>query len=132
MKTRYTVALSMLAGAAIGGAVIQGLHAEAKPPVYYYLEIDVSNPEAYMKEYAPLAQASVKAAGGRQLAIGGPAGAKLTPIEGAPPPSRVALQVWDSIEQIQTWFNSPYYKEARKIGDQYAKFRSFAVEGVSQ
>ena len=32
MKTRYTVALAMLAGIGIGGAAIQGLHAQAKPP----------------------------------------------------------------------------------------------------
>ena len=34
MKARYTVALSMIAGAALGGAAIQGLHAQAKPPAY--------------------------------------------------------------------------------------------------
>jgi hypothetical protein len=34
MKIRYTVALSMLTGVAIGGAAIQTLHAQAKPPVY--------------------------------------------------------------------------------------------------
>jgi hypothetical protein len=31
MKTRYTVALSMLAGATLGAAAVQGLHAQAKP-----------------------------------------------------------------------------------------------------
>lgn len=31
MKTQYTVALSMIAGAALGAAAIQGLHAQAKP-----------------------------------------------------------------------------------------------------
>jgi uncharacterized protein (DUF1330 family) len=40
--------------------------------------------------------------------------------------------VWDSLEQIQAWYNSPEYKEARKIGEKYAKFRSFAVDGVPQ
>jgi len=30
MKTHYTVALSMIAGAALGAAAIQGLHAQAK------------------------------------------------------------------------------------------------------
>src|SRR5713226_298674 len=64
MKTRYTVTLAMLAGFAIGAVAIQGLHAQAKPPVYYIAEIDVNNLEAYVKEYAPLAQASIKAAGG--------------------------------------------------------------------
>ena len=65
MKTRYTVALSMVAGAALGGAAIQGLHAQAKPPVHYVAEIDVTNPDAYAKEYAPKAQALIKAAGGK-------------------------------------------------------------------
>ena len=74
MKTRYTVALSMIAGAALGGAAIQGLYAQAKPPVYYIAEIDVTNPDAYANEYAPKAQALIKSHGGRQLAIGGTGG----------------------------------------------------------
>src|SRR6267378_2693363 len=65
---------------------------------------------------------------GRILAGGG----KVTPIEGAPPKPRVAVQMWDSVEKIQAWRNSKEYKENRKIGDKYAKFRSYAVEGVSQ
>jgi len=47
MKTYCTVALSMLAGAALGGAAIQALHAQGKPPVYYVAKIDVTNPDAY-------------------------------------------------------------------------------------
>ena len=43
MNTRYTVALSMLAGAALGGAAIQGLHSQAKPPVYTVSEIQITN-----------------------------------------------------------------------------------------
>jgi hypothetical protein len=34
MKTRYTVALSICAGAAVGAAAGQALHAEAKAPTY--------------------------------------------------------------------------------------------------
>jgi hypothetical protein len=34
MKTRYTIVLSMIAGAALGGAAIQGLHAQEKPKAY--------------------------------------------------------------------------------------------------
>ena len=34
MKTRSTIAISILAGAVLGGAAIQALHAQAKPPVY--------------------------------------------------------------------------------------------------
>ena len=39
------------------------------PPVYYVAEIDVTNPDAYAKEYAPKAQAMIKEAGGRFLAM---------------------------------------------------------------
>src|ERR1700680_1897313 len=133
MKTRYTVALSMLAGAALGAAAIQGLHAQAKPSVYYVAEIDVTNPDAYAKEYAPKAQAIIKASGGRFLAIGGAAatGAKVTAFDGEPP-KRAVVQVWDSMEQIQAWRAKPEYVELRKVGEKYAKFRSFAVDGVQQ
>ena len=128
MKTHYTVALSMLAGAAIGATAIQGLHAQAKLPVYTVTEIDVTNIDAYVKEYAPLAQASIKKSGGKLLA----AGQKVTTLEGAPPKPRVAIQQWDSLEKAQAWRNSAEYKDARKIGDKYAKFRAFAVEGLPQ
>jgi uncharacterized protein (DUF1330 family) len=134
MKTRYTVALSMLAGAGLGAGAIQGLHAQAKAPVYYIAEIDVTNPEAYAKEYAPKAQAIIKAAGGRQLAIGGAGGAKagkLTAFDGEPP-KRAVVQVWDSMEKIQAWRANKEYQDLRKVGAQWAKFRSYAIEGLPQ
>ena len=127
MKTRYTVALSMLAGAALGGAAIQGLHAQAKPPVYTVSEIQITDLDAYLKEFAPVAQASIKAAGGKFLA-GGPG----TSLEGAPPATRVTIQMWDSLEKAQAWRNGADYKKAREIGDKYAKFRAIAVEGMPQ
>ena len=123
----------MVAGAALGGAAIQGLHAQAKPPVYYVAEIDVTNPDAYAKEYAPKAQALIKAAGGKILAVGGAAGgAKVTGFDGEPP-KRAVVQVWDSMDKIQAWRNNPEYKALRKdVGDKYAKFRSYTIEGVPQ
>jgi heme-degrading monooxygenase HmoA len=48
------------------------------------------------------------------------------------PPKRVAVHVWDSIEKIQAWRNSPEFKELEKIGAKYAKFREYAVQGVPQ
>ena len=44
MKPRYTVALSICAGLAIGAATVQALHAQAKPPAYVIAEIDVMDP----------------------------------------------------------------------------------------
>jgi uncharacterized protein (DUF1330 family) len=131
MKTRYTVALSMIAGAALGSAAIQALHAQAKPPVYLVTEIDVTNPDAYAKEFAPKAQATIKAAGGRFIAIGGVAGVGAKPVTGlqGTPPKRVTIQAWDSLDALKAWFNGADYQAALKIGEKYATFRRFAVEG---
>ena len=125
MKTHFKVAIALVAGAAIGGAAIQGLHAQAKPPVYTVSEIDVTNVAAYEKEFAPMAQASIRKSGGKILA----GSQKVTSLEGTPPKSRVTIQVWDSLEQAQAWRNSADYKAARIIGDKYAKYRAFTVEG---
>ena len=127
MKTRYTVALAMFAGIGVGAAAVQPLHAQTKPPVYFIAENDVTNPEGYKKEYLPLAQPTIKAHGGRYLAAG-----NATPFAGDPPKSRVVILVWDSMEQLQGWFNSPEYKKARAVGEKHAKYRNYAIPGVSQ
>jgi uncharacterized protein (DUF1330 family) len=127
MKTRYVLAAA-IAGFALGAVTIDQLHAQAKPPVFYVGEIDVKNVDAYTKEYAPKAQASIRKAGGKILA----AGSNITVIEGAPPKARIAVIQWDSVEQIKAWRSTAEYKEARKIGDKYATFRAFAVAGVPQ
>jgi len=124
--------LAMLAGAAVGAVAVQGLHAQAKPPVYYVAQIDVTNEDGYAKEYVPKAQALIKASGGRIVAVGGAAGGgKVTVIEGDPPKKRVVIQVWESVEKIKAWRDMAEYKENRKIGDKYAKFHSFVVDGVA-
>src|SRR5271168_716228 len=132
MKRNYNTAiLAMLAGCVLGAAAVQGLHAQAQPPIYYVVEVDATDPDAYAKEFAPQAQAIIKAAGGRFLAIGGAGatGAKaLTPIEGEPP-KRVVLMVWDNMDQVHAWWANPEYAALRKVVDKYAKFRSFAIEG---
>jgi hypothetical protein len=43
MKTHYTIALAMFAGVGLGAAAVQGLHAQAKPPVYSVAEIDIAD-----------------------------------------------------------------------------------------
>jgi uncharacterized protein (DUF1330 family) len=126
MKTHYTVTLSMLTGFGLGAVAVQGLHAQAKPPVYQVTEIEILNQEAYSKDYLPKAQAAIKAAGGKLLAAGG----KTTTIEGEPPKSRVVIQQWDSLEKIQAYRNSTAFKDLLPLRDKLAKFRSFAVEGA--
>ena len=128
MKVLHRSALAMIAGVAIGASAVQAIHAQAKPPAFTVTEIDITNVEAYQKEYVPLTQASIRAAGGRLLA----AGQNIIALDGAPPSTRVAINQFDSLEAVQKWRSSAQYEEARKIGDKYATFRAFAVEGLPQ
>ena len=127
MRTQYAVALAVIAGFGLGAVSIHTLHAQAKPPVFVVAEINVSNPEAYAKEYVPKAQALIKKHGGKFLA----ASNNVVAFEGAPA-KRIAIQQWDSMEKVKAWQNSAELKENRKIGNKYAKFRILAVEGMPQ
>jgi uncharacterized protein (DUF1330 family) len=126
MNTRYKIALAMLAGTGLGGAAIQGLHAQAKLPAYTVVEIDVTNQDAFVKEYAPIAGKAITDGGGTYLARGG----KNVAIDGEPPKVRTVVISFDSLEKAQATFASTEYREGRKIGDKYAKFRIWAVEGL--
>ena len=117
----------MLAGVGLGAATVEGLHAQAKPPVYFVAENELTDPDGYRKEYLPLAQAAIKAHGGRYLAAG-----DAKSYAGEPPKGRVVILVWDSVEQLEGWFNSPEYRKARAIGEKYAKYRNYAIPGVTQ
>jgi uncharacterized protein (DUF1330 family) len=128
MKTRSMAALALLAGAAIGAVAVQGLHAESKAPVYVVTETDISDLDAFQKEYLPVVQPTIKAAGGRRVA----AGQNIVVLEGPSPGTRVAINEFDSLEAVQAWRASADFKAARKIGDKYAKFRACAVEGIPQ
>jgi uncharacterized protein (DUF1330 family) len=128
MKTRYTIALSIWAGVAIGAAAVQALHAQAKPPAYVVAEIDVMNLEPYDKEYVPPAAKAVTDGGGKYIVRGD----RTVAFYGEPPKPRIAVMVFESMEKAQAAFNSSAYKEAKKVGDKYAKFRVYAVEGLSQ
>jgi uncharacterized protein (DUF1330 family) len=121
----HAIALSLLCGVGIGAAGVEGLRAQAKPPIYMIGNNDVSDPDGYMKEYLPLAQASLKAHGAVYIAAG-----KGTAIDGEPPKGRVVIIRWDSMEQLLAWRHSPEYEAARKIGEKYAKYNVIAVEGA--
>ena len=130
MRQYLGVALGMIAGSVLGAAAVTGLNAQVKAPsVYLVTEIDVTNPDAYGKEFAPKAQASIKAAGGRLLAIGGIGGAGAKPFEiiAGTAPKRMVVQGWDSIDQIKNWYNGADYQAALKIGQQYATFRRIVI-----
>lgn len=126
MKAKYTIALAMLAGTTLGAAAIQGLHAQASPPVYFVAVKELTDATGYKTEYAPLAQDSIRSHGGKILAAGNSTVIAADPLKG-----RVVIIAWDDMEQLHGWFDSPEYKEVREIGEKYSQSRHyFAVPGV--
>jgi len=119
----------MIAGMGVGAVAVEGLHAQGKPVVYTVNEIEITNIDAYAKEYSPQSRAIIANAGGKRLASGPP-----TPLSGATiaPSTRITIQAWDSMEQVHAWRSTAEYKRVREIGEKYAKFRSLAVEGLPQ
>jgi hypothetical protein len=99
------------------------LHAQSKPPVYVVTEIAVRNIPA----------TSMNMRRGHKKALRRRAANSC----GEPqrhssraPLLHASLLGLDSPEQIAAWAHGPDYNEIRKIGERYAIFRSFAVEGL--
>jgi uncharacterized protein (DUF1330 family) len=126
MKPKYAIALSMLIGMTAGAAVVQSLHAQAKPPVYMIALNEVSDADRYGKEYVPPAQASVKAHGGVYVAAG-----PGTALEGDLPKGPVVIIRWDSLEALKAWKDSADFAAIYDIGKKYAQFNIVAVNGVT-
>ena len=127
MKTHVKLGLAMLAGFGLGAAAVHQLHAQAAPPAYVVSEIDVVDEGGYANEYLSLANKALAASGQKRLA----SSSNTLAIAGDPPKSRIVLSVFESMEKAQAAYTSAAYLDAQKIGEKYAKFRIFAVEGAA-
>jgi uncharacterized protein (DUF1330 family) len=125
MRPLWTSSLALLAGIGIGAGIVQGLHAQAKPPGVYIAEHEVQDPKVYAS-YAARAEETVKTFGGRFLVKGG----KANSLQGEPPKGRVVVITFDSVEKAQGWYNSPAFQEIKPIRMRAANSRVLIVEGV--
>ena len=131
MSTRYKIGLVMLTCVAAGALGSEVLHGQARPPAYLIGQIDVGDPAGYAKEYLPKAREIIKAHGGRLIAAAGAAatGSQVVPVDGDAP-KRVVIYMYPSMEALQAWRNDPAYMQVRRVGEKYAKYHTFAVEGA--
>jgi uncharacterized protein (DUF1330 family) len=124
MKTPYTVVLSMIAGAALGGAAIQGLHAQAKPKAYQVTELEIID-EAAWQDFVKAVRASQQAASGRNLRT---ARGKVVTFVGAPP-TNVGITEFDSLDQAVAYRNSQAFKDLDPQRNKAIKIvRQYTVE----
>jgi uncharacterized protein (DUF1330 family) len=126
MRTNSSLAIALFAGCAFGAAAMTVLHAQATPPAYSVVEVDVIDAEGF-KFFAARNAAGVAAAGGTFMVRRG----RVVTSEGIPPKS-VFIIAWDSLEKATSYFNSPIFKELIPMRDKSAKVRLFHVEGLAE
>ena len=131
MSGPYKIGLVVLTSVAFGALAGERLHGQAQAPAYLIGLIDVSDPDGYAKEYLPKAREIIKAHGGRLVAAGGAAasGSQVVAVDGEAP-KRVIIYSYPSMEALQAWRNDPAYVQIRRVGEKYAKYYTFAVQGA--
>ena len=125
MKTRYTVALSIFSGMALGLAAAQGIHAKAKPPAYIFTEFEIID-QAALKEFSSKVAEVVKASGAKYLVRRG----QIVALEGQAP-KLFTVQVFESMEQAQDFRRSKAWQDLTPLRERALKQRSFIAEGVA-
>lgn len=131
MNSKIKAIFAVVAGAALGAAAIEAIHAQAKPPAYVVVDIsEITDPEGYKaigQRSNAAAEAVYKELGGKNLART----EKITPLDGTPP-KRFVIIGFDSVEKAQAYYKSRGQQEVTAIRIKTTKSRSFIVEGLAQ
>jgi uncharacterized protein (DUF1330 family) len=127
MKTRYTVVLSMAAGAVLGAVSVGGLYAQGKgPSAYVVIDIsEIKDPELFKTIFAKTGSAAPF--GGRSII----ASEKIEHLHGTTPPKRFVVTAFDNAEKAKAWDASAAGKEITAIREKSTTSRAFIVEGVA-
>jgi uncharacterized protein (DUF1330 family) len=126
MRIRYTVALSLIAGVAIGGFAVQGLHAQTKLKAYSIGEIIPTAGATVSPTYLAAARKALADAGGRSM---GTLKGRIFHAEGDAPPIGVAMTEWDSADDARAFFQSKAWKDLAPEGEKTARTkRRYIVE----
>ena len=126
MRTRYTVAIAMLAGVAIGAIAVQGLHAQgAKLKAYAVSENEILDASA-LAAYLPVVRAAAGKAHAHPLLT---AAGRVVQIEGSSPPKSVGIVEWDSVDDAVAFYKSKAWTDLAPRRDKAIKtVRRFVVE----
>ena len=129
MKSTYKIVAAVVGSFVLGVGAASVLHAQAKPPAYLFAEIDVTDQDAYTKDYLPKAQGNIEAFSGKRIAGGFN---KVISLRGAAPPNRVVLIQFPDMDALKA-FEVKEQKLQADIGvDKYASYRVIGIEGIEQ
>jgi uncharacterized protein (DUF1330 family) len=127
MITQIKAVLALMIGIVIGSFGLGALHAQTKSPAAYWVTevLEMSDQAPFIKAIQAVPP-TLQPFGGRYIVLGG----KIAPDHG-PPPNRITIVAFDSLEKAQQWISDSTAVAARAEVNKYAKTRSYAVEGVA-
>jgi uncharacterized protein (DUF1330 family) len=126
MRANHKLAIALVVGIAAGGAIIEGLHAQTKPPVYVVVDIaDITDPEGF-KAIPPLSGPETLAPFGGRYVI---RTEKITALDGTPP-KRFVVIAFDSADKAQAWKASESAQKVDVIRDKTTRSSQFLIDGM--
>jgi uncharacterized protein (DUF1330 family) len=123
---KTTVVLA--AGLIVGGGIVQGLHAQMKPPAYQIALIDIKDEAGYKAAVGDVRK-NIEAAGGKFIVTagaGGYASGGITSPINSQLPSRIVISEWPNIDAVKT-----DQADMKTLGE-HATLRIYNVEGSSK
>jgi uncharacterized protein (DUF1330 family) len=129
MNGSLKMTAAVACGLLLGGGAVQLLHAQSKPPAYVVAEITVKDEKGYDENFQKATQKDILNHGGKYLAGGYN---KTLSLVGDPPPNRVVILQFANMDAVKAWRDQGAEDMENTIGSKYAKFRIFAVDGVTQ
>jgi uncharacterized protein (DUF1330 family) len=126
MNRHIALSLAMLAGAALGAAAINGLHAQGKGPgAYAVIDISEINNTDVFRTLLPKTAAATSAFGGKNVVLT----ENIVALDGTPP-KRFVIIAFESLDKTKAWYNSPAQEEINGIRKRSTNSRAFIVDGT--
>jgi uncharacterized protein (DUF1330 family) len=113
----------------IGGGAVELLHAQAKPPAFVVAEVDVKDRAGFEQNFLKATRKDIADHGGKYLAAGYN---KTMSLVGTEPANRVVILQFPNMDAVKAWQDQGAMDMENTVGSKYAKFRIYAVEGVTQ
>jgi uncharacterized protein (DUF1330 family) len=129
MTSYLKITAAIACGLLIGGAGVQLLHAQSKPPAFVVAEVDVKDRAGFEENFLKATRKDIAEHGGKYLAGGYN---KTVSLVGSEPANRVVILQFPNMDAVKKWQDEGAMDMENTIGNKYAKFRIFAVEGVDQ
>jgi uncharacterized protein (DUF1330 family) len=94
-------------------------------PAYVIVETDVRDPDQY-ERYKAASPGAIAAGRGRFVVRGG----EIAVLEGDWHPKRLVVLEFENLDAAKRWYDSPEYREAKRLRQGAAELHMVAVEGV--